>query len=71
MSIGADMFEATFFDVSGPDGERSIVAVAYDPSLNPGSAETTVNVGGFTPGDLDGDGVVGIVDFLAVLAAWG
>jgi hypothetical protein len=23
------------------------------------------------PGDLDGDGVVGIIDFLALLAAWG
>jgi hypothetical protein len=23
------------------------------------------------PGDLDGDGIVGIVDFLALLAAWG
>ncbi len=70
-AIGADLFEATFFNVSGPDGERTITAVAYDPSLNPGSAETTVNIGGFTAGDLDGDGVVGILDFLALLAVWG
>ena len=26
---------------------------------------------GATPGDLDGDGVVGIVDFLTLLANWG
>ena len=27
--------------------------------------------GGLVTGDLDGDGVVGITDFLALLAAWG
>ena len=70
-SIGLDMFEATFVNVSGSDGEQSITAVAFDPSLNPGSAETTVDVGGFTPGDLDGDGTVGITDFLTLLALWG
>ena len=26
---------------------------------------------GFCPGDIDGDGTVGITDFLGVLAAWG
>ena len=30
-----------------------------------------ISAGGATPGDLDGDGVVGITDFLALLAAWG
>jgi len=30
-----------------------------------------VEVGGATPGDIDGDGIVGIDDFLLLLAAWG
>ena len=30
-----------------------------------------LDCGAGTPGDLDGDGVVGILDFLALLADWG
>jgi hypothetical protein len=47
-------------DGGNPDGLNSIVDM--------GSREFQ---GESTPGDLDGDGTVGINDFLALLAAWG
>ncbi len=56
--IGVDRDEDGFFDRD-----------ELDAGSNPADpASTPDNV---VPGDLDGDGVVGITDFLALLAAWG
>ena len=54
-------------DMTG-DGLDDIVAVLE--FHNPPSVAVMIN--GFTPGgDVDGDGTVGINDFLALLALWG
>ncbi|MCH7799889.1 MAG: hypothetical protein IID28_15835, partial [Planctomycetes bacterium] len=56
--IGVDRDEDGFFDRD-----------ELDAGSNPADpASTPDNV---VPGDLDGDGLVGITDFLALLAAWG
>ena len=53
-----------FGTVNAPPG----VNVSYEP----GAVVVTVLVGDPpAPGDIDGDGIVGITDFLALLAAWG
>ncbi|MEE8458880.1 MAG: YCF48-related protein, partial [Phycisphaerales bacterium] len=55
-SLGFDFVTAT------PSGDLWVVG-AFGTILKRPTAST--------PGDLDGDGIVGIVDFLALLAAWG
>ena len=52
--------------VVGASGDDD--ACPDDPDCNSGSAYVFTNL---IPGDLDGDGVVGIFDLLALLAAWG
>ncbi len=56
--IGVDRDEDTFFD-------RDELDAGSDPA-DPGSTPDNV-----VPGDVDGDGIVGITDFLAVLGNWG
>ena len=54
--IGVDRDEDGFFDRD-----------ELDAGSNPADPVSTPN----NVGDLDGDGIVGITDFLALLAAWG
>ncbi len=58
-----------FYDFDYPPGSPNPVHVAF--TYGPETQEFDVVVTTPCPADLDGDGSVGIVDFLALLAAWG
>ncbi len=59
-------------DVNG-DGLADVIVGAFggDPAGNSDAGESYVVFSPVVLGDLDGDGSVGIVDFLRLLAAWG
>ncbi|MHC4211665.1 MAG: dockerin type I domain-containing protein, partial [Planctomycetota bacterium] len=78
--------ELTSLDTGGdavPDGTQSIYGVDYDTPVPvppakflvdyidgpPGGGPATIRI--VPLGDLDGDGAVGVTDFLLLLAAWG
>ena len=63
-SLAADTVTGTFSSVSLPDLEPLL---AWHLGYNPDSIELTVTA----IGDFDGDGIVGISDFLIVLGNWG
>ena len=60
------VFVDTGLRSTAAEGEFS---VAFGGVSSPGTYVGVTGVG--PPGDVDGDGVVGIIDFLAVLANWG
>ncbi len=57
------------YDFDYPPGSPPIVHVSF--TYGPETQEFDVPVGAPCPGDLDGDGSVGIVDFLTLLGGWG
>ena len=62
--VRTDQFRIRF--VAFDTGDNSNVEAAVD-----GIELTSVNCTVPVPGDLDGDGIVGITDFLMLLAEWG
>ncbi len=54
-------------------GVVSYFVTATDWADNTGTGDTLMFeiTGGLIPGDLDGDGIVGIADFLMLLGLWG
>ncbi len=59
-------------DVNGDGLDDVIVGAKYaDPGGNNAAGESYVVFSPVIPGDLDGDGTVGIIDLLLLLAAWG
>ncbi len=66
VATGVTLTSTTTLRFTGADGNpESIVEVGLDAFL------VTEYLCEVTPGDLDGDGVVGIIDFLELLASWG
>jgi hypothetical protein len=65
--------EATPAILSTPDGVSYVASTRFvtAPPLDSYRVGLTVLGLESIPGDLDGDGAVGITDFLALLAAWG
>ena len=59
-------------DVNG-DGLADFIVGAWlaDPGGESAAGESYVVFSPVIPGDLDGDGTVGIIDLLLLLAAWG
>ncbi len=57
------------YDFDYPPGSPPIVHVSF--AYGPETQEFDVPVGAPCPADFDGDGSVGIVDFLTLLGAWG
>lgn len=56
-----------------PEGDLLMVHPLWagNPYNAPRAHGQLFDLGAPLPGDVDGDGVVGVVDFLALLAAWG
>ncbi|MCH2134325.1 MAG: FG-GAP repeat protein [Phycisphaerales bacterium] len=63
--------EAEFGWAVGLDGERALVGAPYQPSVGDLQAWDGIATGCGCPGDVDGDGSVGVNDLLAVLESWG
>jgi hypothetical protein len=57
------------YDFDYPPGSPPVVHVSF--TYGPETQEFDVPVGAPCPADLDGDGSVGIIDFLTLLGAWG
>ena len=75
---GIDPGDGSGFSVSGAgdvngDGLADVIVGAYgaDPGGNSAAGESYVVFSPVVPGDLDGDGSVGIADLLLLLGAWG
>ena len=63
--------EAEFGWAVGLDGERALVGAPYQPSVGDLQAWDGIATGCGCPGDVDGDGTVGVNDLLGVLESWG
>jgi hypothetical protein len=68
--IGPGVLDLSFADVTG-DGVADLIAPIGSIGPVTSSIAVVSGVAPATPGDIDGDGVVGITDLLGLLAAWG
>ncbi len=75
---GIDLYDRSGWSVSGAgdvngDGLADVIVGAFgaDPGGNDSAGESYVVFSPVIPGDLDGDGTVGIIDLLLLLGAWG
>jgi hypothetical protein len=80
---GSDEDWSLALDIVGPDGIGDVIVAgptisddlatsgAYDTTYEGGPIDSFIVRIDLCPADLDDDGIVGILDFLALLAAWG